>query len=125
MNSIAFPKMFGVGTTLTVSGREATVQNLKLLLTSEKRELFCDPYFGDNLKRMIYEKGNHFLKDIIIDDIVVAVNTFMPQIKLTHKDVQIEIREQCVFCKIYGLNDSNIHPDVLEINLTEFESIEG
>ena len=89
MNSIAFPQMFGVGITNMVSDHQATLQNLKLLLASEKRELFCDPYFGDNLKRMLYEKNNHALRDIIIDDIVVAVNTFMPQIILTHKDVDI------------------------------------
>ena len=78
VESIAFPKMFGVGRTNTVSDREATIQNLKLLLTSEKRELFCDPYFGDNLKRMLYEKNNSALKDILIDDIHVAIATFMP-----------------------------------------------
>ena len=82
MESIAFPKMFGVGRTITISDRQATIQNLKLLLKSEKRELFCDPYFGDNLKRMLYDKNNSALKDIIIDDIHVAIATFMPQLRV-------------------------------------------
>lgn len=89
MYSIAFPRMFDAGNTLLVSDFNAIVQNLKLLLGSEKRELFMDPYFGTNLKRMLYEKGNHFLKDIIIDDICVAINTFMPQVTVTHKDIDI------------------------------------
>ena len=78
MYSIAFPKMFNTRTTELVQDKKAIIQNLKLLLGSEKRELICDPYFGDNLKRMIFDKGNILLKDILIDDIYVTIVTFMP-----------------------------------------------
>jgi len=124
VESIAFPKMFGVGRTNTVSDREATIQNLKLLLTSEKRELFCDPYFGDNLKRMLYEKNNSALKDILIDDIHVAIATFMPQVKVQHKDISVYADGTTVKCQIRGLNDINASPNVLEINLTDVDSEE-
>lgn len=124
MQSIAFPKMFGIGQTNIVEDHEASVQNLKLLLTSEKGELFCDPYFGDNLKRFFYEKGNVFLKDIIIDDIFVAINTFMPQLVVTRKDIQIKIKKNDVYCTIAGLNNLSTSPSVLEINLTQFDNEE-
>ena len=78
MYSIAFPKMFNTRTTELVQDRQAIIQNLKLLLGSEKKELACDPYFGDNLKRMLFNKGNIFLRDIIVDDIYVTIATFMP-----------------------------------------------
>ena len=121
MYSIAFPRMFDAGNTLLVSDFNAIVQNLKLLLGSEKRELFMDPYFGTNLKRMLYEKGNHFLKDIIIDDICVAINTFMPQVTVTHKDIDIQIKKDSVYCLISGLADSTISDNVIELNLLEAE----
>ena len=114
--------MFGVGRTLTVNDRDATIQNLKLLLTSEKRELFCDPYFGDNLKRMMYDKNNTALRDIIIDDIHVAIATFMPQLRVQHKDIQIIQDGTHIKCRIFGLNNVNASPNVLEINLTDVDS---
>lgn len=117
MYSLAFPKIFSAGKTNLVQDFDAIVQNLKLLLSSEKRELFMDPYFGTNLKRMLYEKGNHFLKDIVIDDICVAINTFMPQIIITHKDVNIDIRKDGVYCLITGLANSGTSDNIIELNL--------
>lgn len=123
MNSIAFPKMFGVGRTNIVSDHDATLQNLKLLLASEKGELFCDPYFGDNLKRMLYEKNNSVLKDIITDDIYVAISTFMPQIIIERKDIELYAEGTSIKCKIHCVNNVNATPNVYEISLTDFESV--
>ena len=121
MYSIAFPKMFNTSTAELVQDKKAIVQNLKLLLQSEKRELVCDPYFGDNLKRMIFDKGNVLLRDILIDDILVTINTFMPQVKIKREDIAIEIRKNDIICKIYGITDQSVNSDVLDILLTQFE----
>ena len=116
--------MFGVGNTITVSDHDATLQNLKLLLTSEKNELFCDPYFGDNLKRALYGKNNSALKDIVIDDIQVAIATFMPQLRLQHKDIELYQDGTSIKCRIQCFNKLNSTPNVLDINLTEFINVE-
>jgi len=84
-------------------------------------ELFCDPYYGDNIKKMFYEKTG-ILKDILIDDIYVAIQTFMPQLTVTKKNIEVYADKTSVYCRIYGLNDNGIAPSVLDINLTEFEN---
>lgn len=46
MYSIKFPDMVSSITSKLVSDHEATIQNLKLVLLSERNTLFGDPYFG-------------------------------------------------------------------------------
>ena len=46
MYSIAWPNMFSGKGTKLVSDHDATVQNLKLMLLSDRGSLFGDPYFG-------------------------------------------------------------------------------
>ena len=90
MKSISFPKMFNSGSTnVTKTDYEATLQNLKLLLASEKGELLGDPYFGTLIKRYIYDQNNNVLRDIIIDEIYTAVGTFMPQLQVNRKNIQV------------------------------------
>ena len=47
--------MFGNTTTKIAEDHEATLQNLKLLLLSDRNGLFGDPYFGTILKRLMFE----------------------------------------------------------------------
>lgn len=51
IKSISFPQMFGKVNTKVVADHDATMQNLKYLLSSEQGELLGDPYFGVKLKR--------------------------------------------------------------------------
>lgn len=46
MYSINFPDMVSSVTTKLISDHDATVQNLKLVLLSDRGSLFGDPYFG-------------------------------------------------------------------------------
>lgn len=90
MISIAFPEMFNRTVTNTVSDYEATLQNIKMLLWSEKGELFGDPYYGTGLKKYLYEQNDAILKDILVDDIYTAIATFIPQILIDRKGITIE-----------------------------------
>ena len=90
MKSIGFPKMFNTSSSMNVIyDRDAIISNLKTLLVSEKGTLTCDPYFGIRLKRYIYEQNNNVLKDIIIDEIFSEIRTFMPQLLVYRKDIDI------------------------------------
>ena len=90
MKSIQFPEMFTRTVTNTVSDYDATLQNLKMLLWSEKGELFGDPYFGTGIKRYLYDQNDAVLVDILIDDIYTAIVLFMPQIRVERKDIQLK-----------------------------------
>lgn len=90
MRSIQFPNMFDRTVTNVVSDYDATLQNLRLLLLSEKGELFGDPYFGTGLRKYLFDQNDNVLRDILIDDIYSAIALFMPQIMIERKDITIE-----------------------------------
>lgn len=92
MKSINIDNMFSNISTNTILDKDATMQNLKLLLETSKGELFGDPYFGTNLKKMIYDQNDVILKDLVIDDIYTAIKTFMPQIEVDRKDISAEVK---------------------------------
>ncbi len=89
MNSIAFPNIFNSSSTNVVEGYEATKQNLMLLLSCEKGELFGDPYYGIRLKRYLYDQNDTVLRDILIDEIYTQISLFMPQLIITRDDIQV------------------------------------
>lgn len=90
MYSLAFPQMFsnGVRTNL-LKDHDATLNNLRLLLNSDRTSLYGDPYYGTALKRMLYEQNNLILKDLIIDEIYTTIITFMPQILISRNDIKV------------------------------------
>ena len=100
MNSINFPEMFGRTTTNLVSDYYATLQNIQLLLWSEKGELFGDPYYGTGLKKYLYDQNDSVLQDILIDDIYTAILTFMPQLILDRKDIKVTSDRDTVYVNI-------------------------
>ena len=62
ITSIKYPDMFRSASTKTIAGSEATLQNLKTLLLTEKGSLFGDPYYGTNLKKLLFEQNNQVEK---------------------------------------------------------------
>lgn len=118
MKSIAFPNMFNSANTRLVSESEATLQNIKLLLESTRGSLLGDPYFGTKLKRYIYEQNNIILRDIIIDEILVAIQTFIPQVKITRKDIEIISDKSDIIVTINCINKLDSTVNTYQINLT-------
>ena len=90
MKATNFPKMFGTTTsTSIITDKKATLNNLKLLLGSEKTTLFGDPYYGIRLKYRMFDQNGRILKDIIIDEIYTQIKLFMPQIRVERKDIDL------------------------------------
>ena len=119
MYSIAFPNMLSSAQTNLVQDNEATLSNYRLMLASWKTALLGDPYFGTNIKRFIHEQNNIILRDIIIDDIFVATQDFMPQIFLKRENIQITLKGNDVYCTLNCMNKVNNEVNLFEINLTE------
>lgn len=90
MNAIKFPDMLNNNKASTVEGIEATAQNLKYLLLSNKLTLLGDPYFGANLQKLLYENNNVVLRDLVVDEIYTAISTFMPQIRVLRKNINVD-----------------------------------
>lgn len=113
IKSLSFPDIFSNASTNIVQGHEATAQNLKSTLFAEKRSVFGDPYFGSNIKRRIFEQNDIILKDLLIDDIYTAIATFMPQIKVERKDIEITSNTAQVQVTIKARN-------LIDFNMEEF-----
>jgi len=123
MKSIQFPEMFTRTVTNTVNDYDATLQNLKMLLWSEKGELFGDPYFGTGIKKYLYDQNDVVLIDILIDDIYTAITLFMPQIRVDRKDIQLfRSNKGQVTAKIKALNKADFSTDMYNIVLLEAEA---
>ena len=119
MISIAFPDMFNRTVTNLTEDYDATLQNLKMLLWSEKGELFGDPYYGTGLKKYLYEQNDAILRDILIDDIYTAVATFMPQLKIDRKGITIESDGAKVIASIEALNRVSFETNLYNLVLLD------
>lgn len=121
MYSIDFPNMLSSAKTNLIKDNKATLSNLRLMLASWKTSLFGDPYFGTNVKRLIFEQNNIILREIIIDDIYVSIQDFIPQIFVKRNDITITLKNNQVFCTINCINKLNNEVNLYTINLTEDE----
>lgn len=107
MKSIKFPEMIKHHYVDTISDIDATYQNLKLFLTSEKGEFVFDPFFGIRLKRYIFEQNNFILRDIIIDEIYEQITIFMPQLIIRRDDITITADRAKIYCNIKARNQKD------------------
>ena len=121
MNSISFPNMFNNQTTNMVSGHEATSQNLKLCLLSEKGELKVDPFFGIRLKRYTFNQNNYLLEDILIDELYTQIKTFIPQISLERKDITLVGDHGTIYATIKCVNKLDFKNDIYNLVIFQEE----
>ena len=123
MKSIAFPKIFNRTTVNLTRDYDATLQNIKLLLWSEKGGLFGDPYFGTGVKRYLFDQNDVVLQDILLDDIYTALVLFIPQLKIDRKDIKlIKGHKGELSLRIEALNRADFQTNLYEIVLLQAES---
>lgn len=123
MNAIRFPNMFNSNKAAIVRDKEATYQNLRTLLLSSKLTLFGDPYFGSNLRRLLYENNNVILQDLVIDDIFTAINTYMPQVRVLRDNIRVTSDGNRVIVNIYAQNLLDYSFDEYSVQLLNVEEI--
>ena len=121
MNSINFPKMFTSSSTRINSGLDATKQNCRLLLKSEKGEFVSDPYFGIRIKKYIFDQNSYVLRDILVDEIYTQLAQFMPQLLVKRKDIQIIQQGSKLYAKFKAQNRIDFVTNMYEIVLVNPE----
>ena len=109
MRTIKFPKMFNTNSTNVWKAseyNEATKQSTKLLLNTNRGELFGDPYFGVMLKRYLFDQNNYVLRDAIIDIIYTQLAIFIPQVQVNRNDITIiqDKQKGKLYCSFSGIN---------------------
>ena len=109
MRSIHFPHMFNTNSTRVWKSSEhlnATKQNTKLVLYSERGELIGDPYFGLMLRHFMFAQNNYILRDQIIDMIYTQLAIFIPQVHVERKDITVfqDHEKAKLYCEFSGVN---------------------
>lgn len=123
MNAVRFPDMLSSNKTAIVKDKDATRQNLEMLLQSEKLTLLGDPYFGTNLSKLFFEYNNVVLQDIIIDDIYSAINTYMPQVRVLRDNINLISVGNTVNVHIVAQNLLDYSFDEYDIRLLTVEEL--
>ena len=118
MYSIGFPNIFNKSTVNLYENYEAIKSDLKLLLGSNRGGLYGDPYFGTNLKHILWDQAHPYvMKEIIRDDVFTAIYSYMPQITIDRDSIQIDIVDNIVIATINLKSNSDVKSDLLQINL--------
>lgn len=117
MKSLSFPIMFKNSRTLIKEDEAATMTNLALLLKSSKTSLFGDPYFGTRLMDLFYSQNTVALNDIVIDEIYTAILQYMPQLKLTRKDITVTRDGLALYVNITATNSLDLSTNMYGIKL--------
>jgi len=121
MYSFNFPSMLNTVTSKLVQDKEAIRSNVLLLLQSERKTLFGDPYFGSQLKRMLFEQSTTIIADLVIDELYTTLITFIPQIFLTRKDITLTCDGTDIYATVKYVCVLDNTVDLYTINLTKSE----
>lgn len=122
MRSIQFPRMFNTNSTNVIKSSDylkSTTQNTKLLLHTERGELFGDPYFGLMLKHYMFDQNNYVLRDAIIDMIYTQLALFIPQLKVERKNIEIiqDKHKGLLICRFRGINQIDYQVNTISLEL--------
>lgn len=118
INSIAFPDMLSSTRMNIISEDDATASNLRLLLLSPRKSLFGDPYYGNELKDVIFSQSGQIIKDLIVDEIYTAIAVFMPQLSVSRDDISIETDGVELYTTLKATNLLNYTTNLYNIKLT-------
>lgn len=123
MNAVRFPKMFNSNKTALVKDKDATEQNIKALLSSFKKTLLGDPYFGSNLQKLLFEHNNVIIQDLIVDDVYSALNAYIPQIRVLRNNITVTSNGNSVSITIRAQNLLDYTFSEYSLNLLSVEEL--
>lgn len=121
MNSIKYPDMFSPTSTNVVEGKQASAQDLVLLLSSEKGEMLGDPFFGIRLRRYLFEQNNQILRDVLEDEIFSQIRVFAPQLTVNRDDISITQEGRGLAARIKAVNKVDYTTDMYDLEMFEEE----
>ena len=117
--SIAFPDIFNKSTVNLKNDYDAIRQNIVLLIGSNKRGLYGDPWFGTDIKQILWEPNHKdMIKHIIQDRIYEDIYSYMPNnVEIKKDDIVVNIIDNYASVKINLSAYSNKENDMLSIDL--------
>lgn len=124
--SISFPNIFNKSHVNLEKDYDAVKQNLILLLGSNKGGLYGDPWFGTNIKQILWDQNHReILTTIVKEHIYDAIYSYMPNnIEIKPSDIVVNIIDNYANVKINLSAYSNKENDMLDINLLNDSDVE-
>ena len=123
MRTIGFPRMFSGNSTRVIDDHlKATEQSVKLLLKSERGELFGDPYYGLLLKHYLFSQNDYIVRDWLIDLIYTQLTLFIPQLHVERKDIQIVPGKGKLYLRFRGVDQIDYKVDTFNLVLFSEEN---
>lgn len=124
MQSIKFPKIFNTNSTRVWKSDEylaATKQNIILTLSTERGELFCDPYWGLLFKYYLFNQNSLILRDTLADMIYTQLAIFVPQVVVKRSDIEIvqDKEKGILYCNFRGINQIDYQVNTFNLKLFE------
>lgn len=133
MYSIAFPNIFNGSKVNLNKDYDAIKVNLKSLLMSNRGGLFGDPYYGLNMKKILWaqaaapltldkrvEINNNnkvITEELLKDEIFTAIYSYMPQVSISRDDIDIKVSGNLVEASIDVKADSKIPSNLFNIKI--------
>ena len=118
MYSIAFPNIFNGSKVNLNKDYDAVKVNLKSLLMSNRKGLYGDPYYGVNLKQILWHQAaKPVVIELLKDEIFQAIYSYMPQAEVTKDDIGVEVDGNTVYATIDVSLDASIPSDLLKIEI--------
>jgi len=122
MYSFSFPSMLSTVNSRLKKDKDAVRSNVILILQTEKTTLFGDPYFGTQLKRVLFEQATGVIADLIIDEIFTTLVEFLPQIHVRREDISVYAERENIFATIKYTYILDNTVDIYTINLTDMDT---
>lgn len=118
MYSIAFPNIFNGSKVRLNEDYDAIKVNLKSLLMSNRGGLFGDPYYGLNMKQILWSQAaKPVVVELLKDEIFNAIYSYMPQVSITRDDIDVEVDGNLVNASISVKADSKIPSNLFNIKI--------
>ena len=118
MYSIAFPNIFNGSKVNLTKDYDAIKVNLKSLLMSNRGGLYGDPYYGVNLKQILWDQAcKPVVVELLKDEIFNAIYSYMPQVSISRDDIDVTVDGNLVEASIEVKADSRIPSDLFNIKI--------
>ena len=125
--SISFPNMFNKSHVNLEKDYDAIKQDLILLLGSNKGGLYGDPWFGTEIKSILWDQAHEDIAvRIIKEQIYESIYSYMPNnVTINSNDIVVNIIDNYVNVQINLSAYSNKENDMLDISLLNENSIDN
>ena len=125
--SISFPNIFNKSHVNLENGYDAIRQNLILLLGSNKGGLYGDPWFGTDIKSILWDQAhNDIVTRIVKEQIYEAIYSYMPNnVAIKQDDIVVNIIDNYVNVQINLSAYSNKENDILNISLLNEDNVDN